>query len=216
MTQTENKLTDLVKPGEPMDWVSLYEKIPAENLPWYLKELDEDLAAELDKRSISSGKFLDLGTGPATQAIALAKRGFDVTGSDVSGPGIEKARARAADIAGLKFVVDNIISTKISDVFDYIFDRGCFHVFNPQFYDDYLKNVCGLLRKDGLLFLKCFAEGEEMDHGPKCFSVSKLAKIFSDKFTILSVRPAEFAANTAPGSLFQNGHKALFSVMQRR
>ena len=36
------------------------------------------------RRKISKGKILDLGTGPTTQAIQLAKRGLQVTGSDVS------------------------------------------------------------------------------------------------------------------------------------
>jgi methylase of polypeptide subunit release factors len=39
---------------------------------------------ELERRKISKGKILDLGTGPTTQAIQLAKRGLQVTGSDVS------------------------------------------------------------------------------------------------------------------------------------
>jgi methylase of polypeptide subunit release factors len=42
------------------------------------------LEEELEKRKISNGRILDLGTGPATQVIQLAKRGLQVTGSDVS------------------------------------------------------------------------------------------------------------------------------------
>ena len=40
-------------------------------MPWYNENLDSDLEEELDHREITNGKFLDLGTGPATQAIGL-------------------------------------------------------------------------------------------------------------------------------------------------
>ena len=53
-------------------------------MPWYNENLDFDLENELNQRNITKGKFLDLGTGPGTQAIWLAKRGFKVIGSDLS------------------------------------------------------------------------------------------------------------------------------------
>lgn len=45
-----------------------------------MKNLDSDLEEELDRRKITNGMFLDLGTDPATQAIWLAERGFKVIG----------------------------------------------------------------------------------------------------------------------------------------
>jgi methylase of polypeptide subunit release factors len=66
------------------DWQTLYKTQKIEAMPWYNENLDSDLENELDQRKITSGKLLDLGTGPATQAIWLAKRGFNVIGSDLS------------------------------------------------------------------------------------------------------------------------------------
>jgi hypothetical protein len=44
-------------------------------MPWYNKNLDSDLEEELEKRKITKGRILDLGTGPATQAVqTLQKR----------------------------------------------------------------------------------------------------------------------------------------------
>jgi 2-polyprenyl-3-methyl-5-hydroxy-6-metoxy-1,4-benzoquinol methylase len=71
------------------DWENLYKSQRVETMPWYNENFDLDLEKELDKRKIiinnndDSKKFLDLGTGPATQAIWLAKRGFKVIGSDL-------------------------------------------------------------------------------------------------------------------------------------
>jgi methylase of polypeptide subunit release factors len=64
------------------DWETLYKSQKVETMPWYNENLDDDLEEELNHKGISSGKILDLGTGPATQAMKLAKRGFIVIGSD--------------------------------------------------------------------------------------------------------------------------------------
>ena len=36
-------------------------------MPWYDIHLDHDLENEIKSRSLSKGKFLDLGTGPGTR-----------------------------------------------------------------------------------------------------------------------------------------------------
>ena len=74
------------------DWETLYKTQKIETMPWYNEDLDSDLEKELNQRSITKGKFLDLGTGPGTQATLLAKRGFRVIGSDLSEAAIRRAR----------------------------------------------------------------------------------------------------------------------------
>ncbi|MGB6628213.1 MAG: hypothetical protein WBE61_08765 [Nitrososphaeraceae archaeon] len=80
------------------DWETLYESQRVETLPWYNENFDFDLEKELDERkSVNNNdvkKFLDLGTGPATQAIWLAKRGSKVIGSDLSGDTIHLRTVR--------------------------------------------------------------------------------------------------------------------------
>jgi hypothetical protein len=56
------------------DWETLYKTQRVETMPWYNENFDPDLDKELNARKITYGKFLDLGTGPATQALWLAKR----------------------------------------------------------------------------------------------------------------------------------------------
>jgi len=74
------------------DWETLYKSQKVETMPWYNQNLDPDLEDELDRRKIANGKFLDLGTGPATQAIWLSKRGLKVIGCDLSEAAIKRAR----------------------------------------------------------------------------------------------------------------------------
>jgi 2-polyprenyl-3-methyl-5-hydroxy-6-metoxy-1,4-benzoquinol methylase len=77
------------------NWETLYKSQRVETMPWYNENFDSDLEKELNERKIINNnhhKFLDLGTRPATQAIWLAKRGFNVTGSDLSEAAINRAR----------------------------------------------------------------------------------------------------------------------------
>ena len=84
-------------------------------MPWYNENLDSDLEEELYRRKITNGKFLDLGTGPATQAILLAKRGFNVIGSDLSEAAIKRARNVYANEKNINFVVDDILNSNLKE-----------------------------------------------------------------------------------------------------
>ena len=76
------------------DWENLYKSQRVETMPWYNENFDSDLERELDERKIIANgkKFLDLGTGPATQAIWLVKRGFNFIGPDLAEAAINRAR----------------------------------------------------------------------------------------------------------------------------
>jgi ubiquinone/menaquinone biosynthesis C-methylase UbiE len=112
------------------DWNNLYSSQNVETMPWYNKNLDSDLEEELERRKILKGRILDLGTGPATQATQLTKRGLQVTESDVSEAAINRARevyVYDKEDKEISFIVDDILNSKIKDKsFDYVFDRGRF------------------------------------------------------------------------------------------
>ena len=155
------------------DWENLYKSQKVETMPWYNENFDSDLEKELDERKIiNDGKFLDLGTGPATQAICLAKRGFKVIGSDLSETAISRARKVYANEENINFLVDDILNSKFKDnEFDYIFDRGCFHVLLPSDRQKYISKIKQILKAKGILFLKCFSDKEPRQEGPYKFSL---------------------------------------------
>ena len=65
-------------------------------------------------------------------AIWLAKCGFNLTGSDLSEAAMKRARNVYANEKNVNFIVDDILNSSLKeDKFDYIFDRGCFHVLLP-------------------------------------------------------------------------------------
>jgi SAM-dependent methyltransferase len=202
------------------DWENLYKSQKIETMPWYNENFDFDLEKELDERKIiiinnnsdDSKTFLDLGTGPATQAIWLAKRGFKVIGSDLSEAAINRARKIYANEENVNFIVDDILNSKFKDnEFDYIFDRGCFHVLLPADRQKYISKIKQILKKDnGILFLKCFSDKEPRQEGPYKFSAEQIRDLFGESFRIDSIKETVYQGTLDPFP------KALFVVMINR
>lgn len=189
------------------DWNELYHN-DVEKLPWYYESLDNDLEEEIRILDVTDGRFLDLGTGPGTQAIQLSKIGFSVTGTDISEGAIKRARRLSNNV---NFMVDNILETQLNEEgFDFIFDRGCFHVLAPEKRSDYVKTVHKVLAKNGFLFLKCFSIKEPMTEGPYKFSAKDISSLFMSYFNILKIKETVYQ-----GTL-ETWPKALFVVMKKK
>lgn len=193
------------------DWDSYYKDNDVEDMPWYDSNLDMDLKNEIQSRNLSKGKFLDLGTGPGTQAIQLSKLGFDVTGTDLSENAIKKAKNLSSKV---NFVTDDFLNSKLpQNEFDFIFDRGCFHIFDIDQIENYVNQIKRILVDNGILFLKCMSIEEKTlpeDEGPNRLSQSELKQVFSNDFEIQTIKDSIFQGKIDPLP------KALFSVMKKK
>jgi cyclopropane fatty-acyl-phospholipid synthase-like methyltransferase len=196
------------KGGRFPDWDDLYTK-DVKTMPWYNEKLDTDLENEIKQRKITKGRFLDLGTGPGTQAIQLAKMGFNVTGTDLSENAIQKARKLDDKI---NFLVDDILNSKLGkNSFDYVLDRGCFHVLSNDKWNQYSKKINYILDENGLFFLKCFSIKEKkLDYGPYRFSEQDIRNIFCKDLVIESM------IDTVYQGILDPLPKALFAVMSKK
>jgi cyclopropane fatty-acyl-phospholipid synthase-like methyltransferase len=198
-------------PGQFPDWDALYQARPGETMPWYYADLDPDLAAALDNHRLTRGHLLDLGTGPGTQAIELAARGFDVTATDISAAAIARAmQAAAARGVDVNFVQDDVLAPRLGGRFDAVFDRGCFHVMDPAERPTYVANVAAWLDPDGLLFLKTFSKQQPEGQGPHRFTPDELRATFATHFELLSADETVYQGTLDPQP------RALFSVLRRR
>ena len=187
------------------NWLEIYRDQPVEQMPWYYPELDPDLARALGARGLSHGRALDLGTGPGTQAYALAALGFDVTASDLSPHAVELGRKGSATRGlPIAFVQDDILNTQLPGGFDVVFDRGCFHVFAPSLRARYVQAVRGLVAASGTFFLKCFSEEQPGDVGPYRTSPDEIRQVFGEHFEVLSIERSVYQGTLAqlPRALF--------------
>jgi 2-polyprenyl-3-methyl-5-hydroxy-6-metoxy-1,4-benzoquinol methylase len=192
------------------EWEQLYQDKPVETMPWFNSDLDPDLDQALTKLNLHTSTALDLGTGPGTQAIALAERGFKVTATDISATAIQKAQAIAKEKGlDISWRQDDILNSHLDQEFDFVFDRGCFHVLPPERRQDYVRVVANLIKPNGYLFLKCFSHLETREEGPYRFTPEEIKEIFSSRFNVISVEQTVYQ-----GTLEQFP-RALFSVLEK-
>ena len=108
--------------------------------------------------AIRGARALDLGTGPGTVALELARREADVVGVDVSGEQVAAARrvARGRGLeANTRFEVGRAEATGLDDAsFDLVTACQCWHWFDG---DAALAEVRRVLRPGGLLAMVAYS-----------------------------------------------------------
>lgn len=191
------------------EWNKLYEEAAGESLPWYYAELDPDLERALQALGLHGGRALDLGTGPGSQAIALAARGFEATGTDISPVAVERARERAvAKGQKVRFLQDDVLDSRLEGPFDLVLDRGCFHVMLPEQRPTYVEAVRRLVAPGGFFFLKCFSVKQPGDVGPFRFTPAEVERTFGGTFAVRSIEDTVYQGQLDPLP------QALFCVLQ--
>jgi SAM-dependent methyltransferase len=125
--------------------------------PWDIGGPQPALAEVLDE-GVKGPKVLDIGCGAGDLAIALARRGYDVTAIDISRVAIDMARAKAAS-EGLTvhFEVQNARDLSLpSAPFDSVFDSGLLHSLirrDRGEVDEYLALLPGLAAPGATVFV---------------------------------------------------------------
>lgn len=190
-------------------WDALYRERAVEDMPWFIPVLDPDLERALVDYALDGARVLDLGTGPGTQAIALAERGAKVTATDISAVAIEQARARAgARGVDLDLRIDDVLDTKLEGNFNLIFDRGCFHALGPEQHSRYVESVTRLLAPGALLALKCLSGAAAGTRRPRCYDAGQLRAVFEPS---LELRSIELTVYQGPGA---SPPPALFAILR--
>jgi ubiquinone/menaquinone biosynthesis C-methylase UbiE len=110
----------------PPDWNARYQQ---GDVPWDSGIRSRELARVIEDGLVQPCRALEIGCGTGTNAVFLAQQGFDVTGIDLSPKALALAEQKADD-AGVKatFLKADVCSLRVDlGVFDFVFDRGCYH-----------------------------------------------------------------------------------------
>jgi len=125
-----------------------------------IEEINNKIAQELDRKVLKPfnvNKLLDCSCGTGHMVIEFAKRGYKVTGSDISSKMIEKAISNAKQKAvKANFLHANILdlSSNIQEKFDAVICRGnSFSHIMPADFVMAIKNMGNVLKKGGLCYI---------------------------------------------------------------
>jgi hypothetical protein len=187
-------LTELVPrprlPQDPAAWERLWATTPDDQLPWHAEELPPALDDALAARR---GRLVDLGTGGGTIAIAAARRGFQVTATDIAPTALARARDRAGELPIL-FVLDDVAAPRLAGPFDVAVDCGVLHCLPRTRWPAYAAAVTALIRPGGALLLVAHQPGGEL--GTTAVTADELGALLPD-FTLLRAIPTTFARSAA-------------------
>jgi len=114
------------------------------------------------------GRALDLGCGTGTNALTLARNGWQTTGVDFVSKAIRQARKKSLrEGIEVDFFVDDVSQLKKIDAkFDLILDIGCFHSLSKQEKVNYIRNLDRLLSPTGSFMIYAWlADSEENSTG---------------------------------------------------
>ena len=175
------------------DWNERYEN---GDLPWDTGETDEHLARLVESGRVVPGKALEVGCGTGTNSLWLARQGFDVLGLDVAPAALERANQKlAGESLSCRFgLLDFVRDDSLTASYDFVFDRGCFHIYD----DDadrfqFAKQVSRVLKAGGVWFsLIGSTEGGPRDTGPPRRTANDVVAAIEPHLEILELRSVVF------------------------
>jgi len=174
------------------DWEKVYSEVNLARIPWNSDKPDHELTELIDSKKIVPCYVLDVGCGTGTDAIYLASKGADVSAIDISHEAIRIAREKA-EKAGIKvnFMVGDFLETEFEkELFDFVNDRGFFHVINPLRREEFAAKVSRILKSQGFYYLRCWSDKQEFEGESTPYRISKdiIYHTFSKFFEIGEIR----------------------------
>ncbi len=194
-----------------MSHPSWNESYASGQLPWDTGQPEPLLVEFVASSGVKPGPTLEIGAGTGTNAIWMAERGFDVLGVDVSPLAVERACAKMEGRSlPCRFeALDFLAATSPGSPFRFVFDRGCFHVFDePDERQRFAARVAAALAPGGLwLSLIGSTEGSPREVGPPRRSAVEVILAIEPALEVVELRSAEFHGINA---------KAWFCLSRRR
>jgi ubiquinone/menaquinone biosynthesis C-methylase UbiE len=181
------------------------------NPPWDYGRPCDQLAGFVNENKPC--RALDVGCGTGTDAIFLAKNGFNVSAIDISEEAIKIARSKAEKSgATVDFRVADVLNIPFeTETFEFVNDNGCFHQLDKTVWESFVKEVSRVMKTKARYLMKCFSDKEPPN--PRIthrISKETIRQYFSESFNILYIRPI-----IIEGRIHGN-HKGYSCLMERK
>lgn len=202
----------------------IYGRRTPEQIAWHYDDPPEQLVELLDSGKVRPCKAVEIGCGLGTQSLALARRGFDVTGIDCSRVAIEEARRRARQAGvAVRYVVADLLTSLdgLSPPYEFAWDwEVLHHVFPPQ-RPGLVRALADLIAPGGRYLSVAFSERDPWLAGQGKYrktpidtvlyfsSVQELRELFEPLFDVLELDTIPIRGKREP-------HLANWLLVQKR
>jgi len=174
--------------------------------PWNTGRPDPHLVRLISRWPPERGAVLDVGCGTGSDALWLARQGFQVTALDIAEGAMAVARERAGrEALDITLLQGNFLTCAIPDEdFSLVFDRGCLHSCRSETArQQFARRVAALLRDNGLwLCLAGNADGPTAESGPPRLRATELIAVVEEDFVLLELQPVLLETSLTMSPLF--------------
>ena len=178
------------------DWNDRY---AAGETPWDSGTPSPELQRLLTQFEVTPCRTLEIGCGSGTNAVYLAAQGFDVVAVDIAPAAIDQARAKAAAAGvAVDFQVADLVDPDerflAQPPFDFVFDRGVYHVIRRVALGGLLDTL-GQVTRPGSLYITLTGNANDPsdpDEGPPRVTAEELCRELGGRFRLLQLREFSF------------------------
>ncbi|MCZ7645141.1 MAG: class I SAM-dependent methyltransferase [Planctomycetota bacterium] len=165
--------------------------------PWDSGVPSLELRRVLDAGLLPGRRVLELGCGTGTNAVELARRGYEVTAVDFVAQAVEAARAKAG-AAGVKvaFHVGDALNADVGGSFDLLFDRGVYHHCRRVDLPGFMKMVERVTRPASRWLSLAGSAKETHEYGPPTVSEAEFRAELGGLFEFLEIREFRFGTDS--------------------
>lgn len=204
-----------------VDIDEIYRSTPQGEIPWNIRTPPKALVDLVEGGKVRPCRALDLGCGAGNYAVYLARKGFDVTGVDLSPTAIGLAEENAKkEGVRCSFIVADVLGDlkEVKETFDFAYDWELLHHVFPDQRRRYVQNVHGKLNSKGRYLSLCFSERDPQFGGSGKYrktplgtllyfsSEDELRELFEPCFHIDELRTIQISGKHAP-------HLAVYALM---
>jgi len=161
--------------------------------PWDSGRPSAELVRVLDAGLLPGKTILEIGCGTGTNAIELARRGYQVTAVDLVDLAVRRAKDKAQRAGvDIDFRVGDMTRMDLGGPFDVVFDRGVYHGIRARNLSGFLKMLKRVTRPGSRWLTLAGNAKEPMADGPPVVSEDEFRSELEPLFKILEVREFRF------------------------
>ena len=164
--------------------------------PWDSGKPSTELLRVLATGKLTGATVLEFGCGTGTNAIELARRGYQVVATDIVEQAIKAARDKARTAAvDVDFRIADTLKDNLGGPYDILFDRGVYHCLRTvdlKAFQDFLQRSTRV----GSWWLSLAGNAkEETDPGPPVVNEEEIRAELGPLFDIIELREFRFTSN---------------------
>jgi methyl halide transferase len=195
-------------PGDYLDFVR--QRYVDGDAPWDSGRPSSELIRVVQAGLLPGQTALEFGCGTGTNAVELARRGYQVTAVDLVDVAIDRAREKARrDGMTIDFRLGDLTQLNLGGPYDVLFDRGVYHTIRMRNLPGFLTTLQRVTRQGSRWLSLAGNPREPREAGPPTVREEEIRSELGPLFNILDLHEFRF-------DLGQNFRPLAWSILMER